>query len=1061
MPVFGWSQTCTDSVETVQYATKAFQYTAQRPYTFTSITTKNNGSLVETYIPNGLQLMCLAADGAVLWNNQVSLPNIYNAGQIQELGNGNIALLNTVKVGGQSPYAATAITMLTAGGGVLWQKIFRNFVDAFSSLAPNNLTELSGNNLLFTAQSNFSNDVIAIKLNSSGDTIWAHNYGIEHQFNNGGANLIGFKTATVQYNNNIYLTGLCSVTGTITENVCWVLKLDTAGNLLNANTWLLSRNGPLTAGFDFSDKPLFLQATGGRLILGVSNGPTYIQNQPYTGTGLLLQVDTALALINGFEVYPNFTTTGNATFFTAYNNMYAFCVAGTQTALYAFVDANAHIGTQRSIVYTAPANNVLFNARANNVVNIVAATPQADSIHLFVTGANPEYLSGTGCTGKDTAFAAIQNLNFTSITNGSVLYTSFNGLDSIFSVDVPGTPTGYAQKQQITCRQKSICDTLHIKGSNTHCGYSTLQFVAQTGLYCQKKITWQTNLPGSVLQMINDSTEQLVITDGRAKGYIFASIPGCGLADSTYISTQFKPASLGFKDTLLCAGTSLLLDPGKNFVYCQWQDTLVTHTFTVTSPGKYFVSATDSCGIPSSDTVTIRYKPLQPRVNLGNDTTICRTTPFILQPYYNYTSYLWQDGSTANNYPIINEGKYYVTVTDSCGNISSDTINITFIKLAPPYIGSDTTLCHGSTDTLRTALHYAGYRWPDGSHKPFFVVTQPGDYYVLVGDGSCNLAYSDTIHITYRQLLPPVNLGNDTTICSANTFTLQSGAGYKTYIWQDGSIASTYTVTQPGKYYVTVSDSCGNISSDTINVRFADVPHAVSLGNDTTLCPNATYTLHAGQYKSYTWQDGSAASFFTIRHAGTYSVTVSDSCGNVSSDTIVVSYAPQIPIDSALITLCYGKGINITLPPGYTNYTWRPAYGIDSPFARTVYATPLTTTVYTVTATAPPACTVTGNITITVNNCIDTLYMPTAFTPNGDGRNDVIYPVISAQTSYYEFFVYNRVGQLVFHSKKQGQGWDGTFNGQLQSTGAYVWLCRYALAGKPLQMGKGYFVLIK
>lgn len=91
-----------------------------------------------------------------------------------------------------------------------------------------------------------------------------------------------------------------------------------------------------------------------------------------------------------------------------------------------------------------------------------------------------------------------------------------------------------------------------------------------------------------------------------------------------------------------------------------------------------------------------------------------------------------------------------------------------------------------------------------------------------------------------------------------------------------------------------------------------------------------------------------------------------------------------------------------------------------------------------------------------------TVAVPNAFTPNGDSRNDKLYPLNAVKADDLEFTVFNRWGQLVFRTKNWKQGWDGRFNGIEQPAGAYVWLLRYTdrNTGKKFQL-KGSSILIR
>jgi gliding motility-associated-like protein len=89
------------------------------------------------------------------------------------------------------------------------------------------------------------------------------------------------------------------------------------------------------------------------------------------------------------------------------------------------------------------------------------------------------------------------------------------------------------------------------------------------------------------------------------------------------------------------------------------------------------------------------------------------------------------------------------------------------------------------------------------------------------------------------------------------------------------------------------------------------------------------------------------------------------------------------------------------------------------------------------------------------------LYVPNAFTPNGDGHNNTFKPLLFGNMEYYEFAVFNRFGQMIFTSKDKSKGWDGTYNQLPQNSGAFVWICRYKLAGEKVEVKKGTVLLLR
>jgi large repetitive protein len=102
----------------------------------------------------------------------------------------------------------------------------------------------------------------------------------------------------------------------------------------------------------------------------------------------------------------------------------------------------------------------------------------------------------------------------------------------------------------------------------------------------------------------------------------------------------------------------------------------------------------------------------------------------------------------------------------------------------------------------------------------------------------------------------------------------------------------------------------------------------------------------------------------------------------------------------------------------------------------------------------------TDSVLITQGVC--NLYMPTAFTPNGDAKNDVFKAGFGEDIITYQLQIYNRFGQLVFETKDKNAGWDGKWNSKEQPAGAYVWFVQYNTASnKTIQQLKGTLLLIR
>jgi gliding motility-associated-like protein len=194
-------------------------------------------------------------------------------------------------------------------------------------------------------------------------------------------------------------------------------------------------------------------------------------------------------------------------------------------------------------------------------------------------------------------------------------------------------------------------------------------------------------------------------------------------------------------------------------------------------------------------------------------------------------------------------------------------------------------------------------------------------YYVSVMD-MCLDTVTDSTTVTVFPL-PEVDIGDSTFMCEGDTLTLNAGAGYLGYYWQDGSTDSTYQVTQGGLYFVTVFGAGGCSVTDSVFIE--ETILEVDIGEDQTICIGDTVILDPGSgYINYQWQDGSIAQQYVVTQTGTYWVEVSvGACSAIDSVYVFVD-DPSIGISLGSDTmLCMYD--EITLGPEfgiYDGYLW-------------------------------------------------------------------------------------------------------------------------------------------
>jgi gliding motility-associated-like protein len=121
-------------------------------------------------------------------------------------------------------------------------------------------------------------------------------------------------------------------------------------------------------------------------------------------------------------------------------------------------------------------------------------------------------------------------------------------------------------------------------------------------------------------------------------------------------------------------------------------------------------------------------------------------------------------------------------------------------------------------------------------------------------------------------------------------------------------------------------------------------------------------------------------------------------------------------------------------------YSWSPSTGLNNPDIANPVALLSESQKYTLKVSTAAGCFSIDTIHVTVYKVKPDLFVPDAFTPNGDGLNDVFRPIPVGIKSLTFFKVYNRLGELVFSTNTQKEGWDGTFKGQPQDPGVFVWM---------------------
>lgn len=346
-----------------------------------------------------------------------------------------------------------------------------------------------------------------------------------------------------------------------------------------------------------------------------------------------------------------------------------------------------------------------------------------------------------------------------------------------------------------------------------------------------------------------------------------------------------SPINLG-ANTSICTNDTLVLNPNATIAggTYLWNTADTTATKTITIPGTYSVRYTLPSGCVYNDTIIVT-TTTPPVINLGIDTAICSGDTLTLDAGNTGLSFLWNNADTTQTIHVTSTGTYHVTVTNgNCFN--TDTINVVVNQTPILNLGNDTSICSAANFMLDAGNPGVSYLWNTNDTTQTIPVTATGVYSVTATNGNCMA--TDTVSITMIQS-PTVNIGNDTILCNDARLYIDVAQRNVTYLWQNNSRNSNYTVTTPGTYWVELNNN-GCKASDTIIVGYSNSP-IVDLGADTFTCLGNAITLNAGNTGlAYLWNNNATNQSITVTSSGTYSVAVTNQNGCVGTDSINVNF---------------------------------------------------------------------------------------------------------------------------------------------------------------------------
>jgi gliding motility-associated-like protein len=490
-------------------------------------------------------------------------------------------------------------------------------------------------------------------------------------------------------------------------------------------------------------------------------------------------------------------------------------------------------------------------------------------------------------------------------------------------------------------------------------------------------------------------------------------------------------------------------------------DTTVSFEFTQNWQGYLYAEIQTSCGL-LKDSIFITALNSPGQVDLGPDSSICPNNTLLLNVHKGFISYLWQDGSTDSIFAVTSPGTYWVQAIDACLNIFRDTIIISPAAPVPFDLGPGLTKCNNDSLTIIAPGGFLNYTWSPNynisntnSQSVFVFPSVDTMYKVSVEKTPGCFAY-DSIYI-YVNNSAFIDLGADTSLCAGNSVILNAGNGFINYIWNTGQSSASIIVNSAGTFSIIATDANNCISKDTVRVINVFNNPVVNLPKDSLLCTGTSRNLNAGAgMSSYLWNTGATTNSISVNNVGAYWVNVIDNNGCTSTDTTRITKllalpAAYLPADTFL---CSYSTLKISPIQTYSSYAWSTGSSQST-------ITVSQSGIYWLRVTDNFNCTGRDTIVVNPKQCFEGFFIPNAFTPNKDGKNDIFRPLLSGVVSQFKFTIYNRWGQLVYQTSELGKGWDGRLSGKDIDTNVFVWTCEYQFEGQTKKFAKGTCVLIR
>ncbi len=418
------------------------------------------------------------------------------------------------------------------------------------------------------------------------------------------------------------------------------------------------------------------------------------------------------------------------------------------------------------------------------------------------------------------------------------------------------------------------------------------------------------------------------------------------------------------------------------------------------------------------------------------------------------------NGVTSSQTSFLNlvSGTYVYSVSDSLGCVTGDTA----VLSGPIKIIADTLF----TSNVCVVNSGVAHVFVDSMYTDYTAQWMPTN---IMGDSVTNLPQGpQTVFVTLPNgctdsvtfVIPPqhtiiaaISDYADERCAGANdgtaTVTVTNGTAPLTYTWNPAETSqATVTNLSPGDYSVTVldNDNCSTIAAVTIapgdTLVWVDSLTMSDCGLDNGKI-DITITEGHAPY-TFMWSNGSSLEDLTAVGQGSYQLQIQDSSGCGYAGTFNIQYLNNLNVNASpdSVSIFVGDGTQLSssssVSSSQVSISWTPSSYLSCTTCANPIASPLVPTEYVVTYTHTSGCYGSDSIKIIIKDPCGTIFVPTAFSPNGDGLNDKCC-VMGGCVAKIHMVVFDQWGEVIFETFAPDICWDGTYNGEMVQNDSYVY----------------------